>query len=125
MADVQILLLAWLIATVTPFMALIIFGIIKLHLSRLESSPGTTPSQPIEILIPLKGTYPDQGKILTHMLEQNYPNYRVTFILESVEDPANEVVDRLCAAHQHASKIISGIAESCAQKKFQPLSGNK
>jgi len=123
MANVQILLLAWLIVTVTPFVALITYGIIKLHLNRLERSPGTTLFKPIEILIPLKGTYPDQEKILTHMLQQNYPNYRVTFILESVKDPANEVVDRLCAAHQHASKIISGISESCAQKNFNLLAG--
>ncbi|PKN63954.1 MAG: hypothetical protein CVU57_17470 [Deltaproteobacteria bacterium HGW-Deltaproteobacteria-15] len=78
---------------------------------------------PCEVLVPIAGTSPDQEAILATLLTQNHPNYRVLFILESEDDPANPAIDGLCRTYGNAGKVISGRATSCGQKNHNLIAG--
>ncbi len=92
----------------------------------LLKAPGeatTTCLQPLEVIVPLKGIIAGQEYALRSLLEQDYPGYRLIFVLESELDPANPVVDKLLDQYPFAHKVIGGIAFSCAQKNHNLLAG--
>lgn len=127
MSHLQWVLTIWLCVTALLFMLPITLGILKVRLlSGLtqSSEPPGRPS-PLEILLPLKGVFPDQAKTLESWLTQSHPDYCVVFIVESEDDPANRVVDELCVRYNHARKVISGISTLCAQKNHNLIAGTR
>jgi ceramide glucosyltransferase len=115
----------WLPMAVLPFILAIASGLSRLRGQRSEPDPNEIPIEPIDVLIPLKGSFPDQEAILSPILEQGYSDYRVVFILESERDPAGKIVDRLVRKYPHARKVIGGISVSNAQKNHSLLAGLK
>jgi ceramide glucosyltransferase len=80
---------------------------------------------PVEILVPVKGSLPYHKPVLRSLLEQRYEPYAVTFIVESADDPANRVVDELCAQYPIGRKLVSGLANCCAQKNHNLVEASK
>ena len=72
----------------------------------------------IQILAPLKGISDKSREILETLLVQDYPNYRVMFILENDSDPAFELVNELCSSYKHVRFFLSGTACQSGQKNF-------
>ena len=72
----------------------------------------------IQILAPLKGISDKSREILQTLLVQDYPNYRVMFILENDSDPAFELVSEFCTSYKHVSLFLSGTASQSGQKNF-------
>jgi len=120
-------LLGWLLLTFLPIAAVMGIGLWKIRSLGPRTSPGTAvaPVVPVEILVPVKGSNGMLDYSLKSLLEQTYSEYGVLFIVESPEDSANEVVDRLCAKHPHARKAVSGSAVSCGQKNHNLVEGVK
>jgi ceramide glucosyltransferase len=117
------LLSIWLPVAVLPFILAIATGMLRLRRRPPGAHSNKVPIEPLDVVIPLKGTFPDQATILSHMLGQNYPDYRVIFVLESERDPAAAVVDQLVQKYQHARKVIGGVSVSSAQKNHSLLAG--
>jgi ceramide glucosyltransferase len=113
----------WIPTAVLPFIAVMALGLSRLRKHRLEPDFSEIPIEPVDVLIPLKGLFPDQEFILSHLLEQKYADYRVIFILESERDPACEIVDQLLQKYPHARKVIAGVSVSNAQKNHSLLAG--
>jgi hypothetical protein len=125
MGDLRQVLTIWLCVTASLFMLPIVLGILKVRLLR-DSPPTPEPEikpLPVDILVPLKGVFPDQTKTLESWLNQSHPDYSVVFIVESEDDPANQVVDELCVRYGHARKVVSGISTQCAQKNYGLIAG--
>lgn len=106
--------------------------VLIIRASRIRSAAGHRsygeaylPHIPVEILVPVKGLLSCHEVVLRSLLEQDYEPYVVTFILESADDPANTVVDKLCAQHPMGRKLISGMSNCCAQKNHNLVEGSK
>lgn len=107
----------WLAFSAFPLWGAMFFALRKMQGSGVASGAHkTAPAFPIEVFVPVKGAFPDQERVLNSLLEQNYPSYAVTFVVEDESDPANRVVDDLCRKHAHGRKAVSGVTFSCAQK---------
>ena len=123
MTSFEGLLSIWFPLAVLPFILAIAAGLSRLRWQRPEAHFSKVPIEPLEVLIPLKGVFPDQAAILSQMLEQNYSDYRVIFILESERDPAVATVDQLVQKYPHALKVIGGVSVHNAQKNHSLLAG--
>lgn len=118
------LLVVWFGVTLVPVVALATVGLWRtLGVGRANRRDNSPEPAPVEVLIPVKGTFPDQEMILGSLLEQDYPCYHIVFIVEDEKDPAAGVVDGLCDRHPHARRIVSGISVSCAQKNHNLVQG--
>lgn len=70
----------------------------------------------IEIIVPVKGANQNQRIALLSLLKQDYSSYSVTLVVESEDDPASAVVDKICGEDTKARKLIAGFAKRCGQK---------
>lgn len=113
----------WLVITAAPLTLVVLLGLAKVHLFRRSESLLLGPFPVAEILIPIKGVAPDQENILESLLTQRYPNYWVTFVVESQNDPVNSVLERLCARYPRAGVVVSQLATGCAQKNQNLVAG--
>jgi ceramide glucosyltransferase len=74
--------------------------------------PRRESREPITVFCPCKGTDPEFEKNIRSILEQDYPNYRVTFIVESEHDPACTALRNIGAS----DIVVAGRASDCGQK---------
>ncbi len=72
----------------------------------------------VAVFAPCKGLDVDLEGNLCALLEQDYEDYEVTFVVESPDDPAAEVIRRVIAAHPSvpARLVIAGRAIDSGQK---------
>ncbi|MEJ2717587.1 MAG: glycosyltransferase [Deltaproteobacteria bacterium] len=115
----------WLLVTAAMLLIPVSWCVLRFRFTPVEGDERgrSDPRLPCEVLVPVKGVFPDQERILSSLLDQSHPSYRVSFIVESEEDPANSVVDLLCARYPHSGKIVSGAAALCAQKNHNLIAG--
>ncbi|MGC9028319.1 MAG: glycosyltransferase [Desulfomonilaceae bacterium] len=101
-----------------PAYILLYAGLIKVWIAfrKRDVSENSLHTPPIEIIVPVKGANADQKNALQTLLEQEYPSYTVTLVVESEDDLASSAIDQLCTEYQHARKLIAGIAAGCGQK---------
>jgi hypothetical protein len=124
MSIVELIVMVWLFLAAFPVVLVILVGKIRIFFSKRVPQPDQISNQvPIDILVPVKGSYTGQLQILEMLLLQKYDNYRVLFIVESDSDPAAQVIDKLCHLYAHARKIIAGQAHGCAQKNHNLICG--
>ena len=76
------------------------------------------PTGRAAVFAPCKGRDVDLEENLRALLRQDYCDYEVTFIVESIDDPAVEVIHRVVADHPRvaARLVIAGQATACGQK---------
>ena len=70
------------------------------------------------VLAPCKGVDTGLEENLRALLRQDYDDYEVTFIVQTAEDPAVEVIRRVMADHRRgtARLVIAGLATESGQK---------
>ncbi|MBI4963711.1 MAG: glycosyltransferase [Desulfomonile tiedjei] len=127
MSVLELVLSTWLLITVSSMALAISIGVFKISRAAKCRQPGESEQllPPLEVLVPIKGVFPNQEEILRSLLTQDYPNFHLSFILENEQDPANEVVESLCHNYPHARKVLSGPATLCAQKNHNLVAGVK
>jgi cellulose synthase/poly-beta-1,6-N-acetylglucosamine synthase-like glycosyltransferase len=78
----------------------------------------------VELIIPCKGVEPELGLLVKMALEQKYPAYGVTFVVESTDDHAWTFLHQLLTASvPHKARLITaGRARHCGQKVHNLLS---
>ncbi len=113
--------------SVIPVTLFLIFRARTTRSQALRDRTGEEGGQPVpvEVLVPITGVVSYHEPALRSLLEQDYEQYGVVLIVESVDDPANRLVDRLCMEYKKARKVISGVSECCAQKNHNLVEGVK
>lgn len=117
----------WFASTAILFLLPIWFGLRRIRARQdiqWKVSPGIQPLH-VGVLVPVKGTFPDQETVLSTIPLQNHPAFQVIFVVESEDDPANDVVDKLCRQFPHVQKVVSGVSSGCAQKNHNLLKGTE
>lgn len=86
--------------------------------SRLRRSRKPLGGPRVALLAPCKGIEAGLKDNLRPLLEQDYPNYQLTFIVESADDPACEPIRELLAEYRHvaAELLVAGRAVETGQK---------
>ena len=64
------------------------------------------------VVVPFKGLDADTPAALDGLLHQDYPSYRVVFVVESEDDPASPALRDAMARHAHcnAALVVAGVA---------------
>ncbi len=75
----------------------------------------------VAVFVPCKGVEEGMDNYLRAMVEQDYPPYRVYFIVESEEDPAFPIVKKISGEYANVSCVVAGRAEKCCQKNHNLL----
>jgi len=75
----------------------------------------------VGVFVPCKGMEDNLETYLAAFLSQQYPNYTVTYITESGEDPAVEAIKKVAATSPLARHIVSGRTEKSCQKTHNLL----
>ena len=77
------------------------------------------------VFAPCKGVDVDLEENLRALLRQDYDDYEVTFIVETAEDPATEVIRRVMTEHPRVATrlVIAGRATESGQKVHNLRSG--
>jgi cellulose synthase/poly-beta-1,6-N-acetylglucosamine synthase-like glycosyltransferase len=81
------------------------------HMRTLRPGPRQS-NERIVVFCPCKGTDPEFAKNIRSILDQDYPNYAVTFIVESAEDPAHAALREIGAK----TILSAGHSIDCGQK---------
>ncbi len=76
------------------------------------------------IFAPCKGQELGLEQSLEALFAQDYPDYEVVFLLESADDRARPLIDRLMAEHPEIPSrlIVTGLAGDCGQKVHNLIS---
>jgi ceramide glucosyltransferase len=121
----ELILTVWLAATIVTLFAEIMLGLVKIRYLSAHAPDDTTEphAPPLEVIVPLKGIAPGQELALESLLKQDYPDYRLIFVLESEGDSANPAVEGFLQRYPFATKVISGMAVLSAQKNHNLLAG--
>ena len=117
----------WFVFTAVLFLVPMWMGLRRMRSWRKHYPlpPHNPPNLRVAVLVPVKGTFPDQESVLSTIPLQKHPAFQVIFIVESDTDPANEVVDRLCSRFPHVEKVVSGLSSGCAQKNHNLVKGTE
>jgi cellulose synthase/poly-beta-1,6-N-acetylglucosamine synthase-like glycosyltransferase len=77
----------------------------------------------VAVFVPCKGLEPDLESNLEAVATQDHPRYTVTYIVESLGDPAVGAIRQVLARNRHAGMVVAGLAERCGQKNHNLLCG--
>jgi ceramide glucosyltransferase len=75
----------------------------------------------VAVFVPCKGMEENLDMYLQAMVTQDYPEYKVSFITESDEDPAAPVIRDVTSRAPHSRHVISGRTQHCCQKNHNLL----
>jgi ceramide glucosyltransferase len=90
--------------------------------SALEPAVGTPTAKArqerIALFVPCKGIDLGLEENLRPLFHQNHDNYEIVWIVESVQDPAHPVIEKLIAENPRidSKMVISGVASDAGQK---------
>lgn len=88
---------------------------------RDSSFTRTPPQATVPVMIPVGNVTPMTEPALRSLLEQDHPDYRVMLITGTSDEPASTLIQKLCTEYEHASHIVAGKADRCAQKNHNLL----
>ncbi len=80
--------------------------------------PGVVPWQQVALVVPCKGAEPSLAENLRCFLQQDHPNYEVTFVVESRDDPAHQIIQNLLSDETRVAGqlLVAGRAWDTGQK---------
>jgi ceramide glucosyltransferase len=112
------LILAGLVIVESLLLALLTWEHCRYARSCVRSAPRHQPAGRVALFAPCKGLDIDLETNLRALLEQDYDDYEVTFIVESADDPACPAIRRAMAAHRWvpARVVVAGRATDSGQK---------
>jgi cellulose synthase/poly-beta-1,6-N-acetylglucosamine synthase-like glycosyltransferase len=86
--------------------------------SCLRSQGRYRPEGRAAVVAPCKGVDVGLADNLRALLEQDYDDYEITFVVESDDDPACEVIEQVTAAYPHIATrlVVAGRASNSGQK---------
>ena len=73
------------------------------------------------IILPCKGTPQDFESNIRSFTELDYDDYEIIFCVESTDDPAVPVINKLVETDSRASLVVAGITTTCSQKNHNMI----
>jgi len=87
------------LVTSTGYLVLVIVASIRFRRSQLRPTGDIASLPPVTLMKPVHGMEPGLEANLTSFFEQQYPNFEIIFGARHANDPALEVVRRICARY--------------------------
>lgn len=105
------------VATISVVFLLVI-GLLRLFLAARARSlgQGAPDYPPVEVLVPIKGVTDLLEEVVDSLLNQSYPNYSISFIVEDENETALPILENRCRQHSHCRILVAGKSESGGQK---------
>jgi cellulose synthase/poly-beta-1,6-N-acetylglucosamine synthase-like glycosyltransferase len=114
--------LIWALAMLMAVWAFNIAQRFGLRLPRLAARPLHKAKLPrVAVIVPIKGVDDDTATNVRLLLEQEYPQYRILFAVESNEDPVLPVLERLAIEESRVEIVVAGLATARGQKVHNQL----
>ncbi len=112
----------WAIAVLLAVWAVNIAQRFALRVPRMAARPEKPASCPrVCVVVPIKGVDDDTVPNISALLEQDYPDYRVIFTVESNDDPVVTLLERIAVEDSRVEIVIAGIALERGQKVHNQL----
>ncbi len=89
----------------------------RFHLTKYSSI--YTPT--VHIYLPCKGLDEKLRENLEAIATQDYPVFNVTFVTDSDDDPAVDIINELVKKYSHTRHLIVGHASNCSQKNHNHI----
>lgn len=88
----------------------------RARLRSQKRKDGATPK--VLLVSPCKGVDVGLEANLQALLEQDYADYEIAFVVESIDDPAVPTIRNLITQHAERSirMVVAGVAQHCGQK---------
>ncbi|HEY0097446.1 MAG TPA: glycosyltransferase family 2 protein [Pyrinomonadaceae bacterium] len=91
------------------------------YFRRELSAPRSVYTPYASVIVPCRGLDQDLHKNLDALYQQHYPSFEIIFVVDSLEDPALEIIERVRAergssASVPARVVVAGRANGCGQK---------
>lgn len=113
----------WLGAVLLSIWALRIAQRFGMRLPRNATRPieehGDYPR--VAVVLPIKGVDDDTHANIQALLDQDYPDYRLIFAVESDDDPVVAVLEKLATEDSRIEIVVAGIATTRGQKVHNQL----
>jgi cellulose synthase/poly-beta-1,6-N-acetylglucosamine synthase-like glycosyltransferase len=114
----------WAVAAVLAIWAVRIAQRFAVRMPKIARKPiylenGRFPR--VAVILPIKGVDDDTPANLQALLNQDYPEYRLIFAVESDEDPVVPILEKIAREDSRVEIVISGIATSRGQKIHNQL----
>lgn len=106
------LIAAWLVQAILGTVAVAIF-------LRQARQPQRWPAtwSPVRVLVPVRGPAPELGAFLAGLAGQDHPVWRVTFAIESADDPVAPALAAFAARYpKQAVLVVAGCTDRRGQK---------
>ena len=110
-----------ILTTICSSFVTILIGLARVSISRYRRKRvkfDDLPLGSVRIFVPVKGTSHVIKRALQSLLVQDYPEYKVIFVLEDKSDPVFETICEFCNEYSHAQLLLSGKTTECGQKNF-------
>lgn len=113
----------WLAAVLLCIWAVRIAQRFGFRLPRMSKRPveeqGHYPR--VAVILPIKGVDDDTHANIQALLDQDYPDYRLIFAVESDDDPVVAVLEKLATEDSRIEIVVAGLATSRGQKVHNQL----
>lgn len=114
----------WTVALILAIWAVRIAQRFGVRLPRSVSRPisivgGTYPG--VAVILPVKGVDDDTHANIQALLDQDYPEYRLIFTVESDEDPVVSLLEKMATEDSRIEIVIAGLATNRGQKVHNQL----
>ncbi|HEY4329630.1 MAG TPA: glycosyltransferase family 2 protein [Phycisphaerae bacterium] len=77
----------------------------------------------VAVILPIKGVDDDTTANIQALLDQDYPEYRLIFVVESDEDPVLGLLEKIATEDSRIEIIVAGLAMNRGQKVHNQLAG--
>ncbi len=113
----------WFTAVLLSIWAVRIAQRFGFRLPRMASAPAESPEHcpRVAVISPIKGVDDDTHANIEALLDQDYPDYRVIFAVESDDDPVVAVLEKLAREDSRIEIVVAGLASSRGQKVHNQL----
>ncbi len=111
-------------AQVLVLLALLVLIVRGGGLLRKQTRTGRAPHPgKVRCIVPAAGAGRYLAASIRSLLGQDYPDYEIVFVTDSLRDPASAIIRNEIARAPHARLVHSGRASKCAQKNHNLLRG--
>ncbi len=98
------------------------FGI---RLPRMATKPVEPPQDGhyprVAVILPIKGVDDDTHVNIQALLDQDYPDYRLIFAVESDDDPVVNLLEKIATEDSRIEIVVAGLATNRGQKVHNQL----
>jgi ceramide glucosyltransferase len=112
----------WAAALLTAIWAVNIAQRFALRMPRMAGKQLTDARLPrAVVIVPIKGVDDDTALNVRALLDQEYPDYRVIFTVESNDDPVVTLLERIAIENSRVEIVVAGLSQDRGQKVHNQL----